>query len=311
MVKQQTSARGWSVPWRGIPQLGREFAQIHVGTSTRLPVPDDSSATQPVRVGSVIRARRLALGLSLTALAERVGYAKSYLSSIETGRKGPPAGELLAKIEAALRFEPGHLERAARWEQAPAEVRRDLAALQQDRRTLQRLAELVSREGLEGAVKSGELARLIGGARASEKGELSTALPAEVPVISMVSADGVGAFTDLGYPARVADEYVRCPDLHDPDAFAARVVGDAMDPDYRPGDIVVFSPARDVTDGCDCFVRLVRDRETTFKRVYFEVDAEGREVVRIQPINNRYPSRTVAREQVAGLYRAASVIRSL
>ncbi|MEZ6319172.1 MAG: hypothetical protein R3B49_10555 [Phycisphaerales bacterium] len=113
-------------------------------------------------------------------------------------------------------------------------------------------------------MKSGELARLIGGARASEKGELSTALPAEVPVISMVSADGVGAFTDLGYPARVADEYVRCPDLHDPDAFAARVVGDAMDPDYRPGDIVVFSPAAGRDGRVRLLRALVRDRETTF-----------------------------------------------
>lgn len=43
---------------------------------------------------------------------------------------------------------------------------------------------------------------------------------------------------------QVAEEYVRSPDLADPDAFTARVVGDSMAPDYREGDIVIFSPAR-------------------------------------------------------------------
>jgi hypothetical protein len=74
----------------------------------------------------------------------------------------------------------------------------------------------------------------------------------------------------LDYPLNVADEYVACPELEDAQAFAARVVGDSMGPTYREGDVVVFSPAAAVTDGCDCFVRLEPDHETTFKRVFFE-----------------------------------------
>jgi len=313
MVQHQRSAHWGSVPWRGTPRLGRELAQFHTRAPSPNHVPDDSHAQQPVRVGSLIRARRHELGLSLTALAERVECAKSYLSSIETGRKGPPADELLRRLERALRLDPGHLERAARWEQASAPVRQDLATLQRDRRSLRRLTDLIARTGLDDAYRSGELARVLGAMRDPGSGELATALPSEVPVIGMVGAGQVRGFTDLGYPGRVADEYVRCPDLRDPDAFAVRVGGDAMAPDYREGDIVVFSPARDVTDGCDCFVHLAAgaEHEPAFRRVYFEVDAGGREVVRVQPINNRYPARAVAREQVAGLYRAASVIRSV
>jgi phage repressor protein C with HTH and peptisase S24 domain len=124
-------------------------------------------------------------------------------------------------------------------------------------------------------------------------------------LINKVAAGYPREFTDLGYPARIADEYVRCPDVTDPDAFAARVVGDSMMPDYREGDVVVFSPTRDVKDGNDCFVRLERDAETTFKRVYFE--GEGR--LRLQPLNARYSPRVVNREDVGGLYAAVSVIR--
>ena len=104
---------------------------------------------------------------------------------------------------------------------------------------------------------------------------------------------------------------MRCPDLHDADAFAARVVGDSMEPDYREGDIVVFSPSRDVASGSDCFVRFEPDAETTFKRVFFEVGAGGAELIRIQPLNPRYPARTVPREVVAVLYREVQLMRAV
>mgnify|MGYP002861220444 FL=1 len=123
-------------------------------------------------------------------------------------------------------------------------------------------------------------------------------------------------FTDLSYPAKVADEYVRCPDIDDADAFAARVVGESMMPEYREGDIVVFSPARVVKGGMDCFVRLEPDGESTFKRVFFESggpngEKTGEEWIRLQPLNPAFSAKVVAREMVGGLYAAVSVIKKL
>jgi SOS-response transcriptional repressor LexA len=132
------------------------------------------------------------------------------------------------------------------------------------------------------------------------------ALGRSVPLINKVAAGYPTEFTDLSYPARVADEYVRCPDVTDADAFAARVVGDSMSPSYLEGDVVVFSPAKPVADGQDCFVRLEPDHQTTFKRVYFE---EGGMRIRLQPLNSAYPPRVVEREGVAGLYAAVAVIK--
>ena len=140
---------------------------------------------------------------------------------------------------------------------------------------------------------------------------LLAALPREVPLINRVAAGYPTEFTDLGYPARVADEYVRCPDIADADAFAARVIGDSMLPDYREGDIVIFSPARDVRPGSDCFARIEPDHESTFKRVFFERDADGEELIRLQPLNPAYPPRTLPREHVAGLYAAVTVMRRI
>ncbi|MBX3388051.1 MAG: LexA family transcriptional regulator [Phycisphaeraceae bacterium] len=139
---------------------------------------------------------------------------------------------------------------------------------------------------------------------------LSRFLAREVPLINRVQAGYPAEFTDLSYPARMADEYVRCPDIDDADAFAARVVGESMMPEYREGDVVVFSPAREVRAGMDCFVRFERDGETTFKRVFFESGAAG-EMIRLQPLNPAFSAQVVEREKVGGLYAAVSVIKKI
>ena len=121
-----------------------------------------------------------------------------------------------------------------------------------------------------------------------------------VPVINKVAAGYPVDFDDMGYPVGYADDYVRCPDIHDPNAFAVRVIGDSMEPKFVEGDIVIFSPAADVQNGDDCFVRLGQPHETTFKRVFFE--AEGR--VRLQPRNQNYGPTMVQGERITGMYKA-------
>ena len=130
---------------------------------------------------------------------------------------------------------------------------------------------------------------------------------ASVPLINKVAAGYPAGFTDLDYPARVGDELIIVPGYtgvhggNDPDAFAATVCGESMQPSYHEGDIVVFSPLADVVDGCDCFVRLEPDHETTFKRVF--VDEQSGQI-RLQPLNPKFEPKTVDREQVAGMFRA-------
>lgn len=282
---------------------------------------------RPQGVGALIRARREGIGMSLGRLAELSACAKSYLSSVENGHRGPPSEEVLGRLELALMLGRGSLVEAARWERSMAAggetVRRRIEALARGDAAGRKLAEkLLSLKGAGGGGKTpldasylaGELGEfgfgvegggpLIGGSMPA--GAL-VPLRHEIPLINKVAAGYPREFTDLGYPARVADEYVRVPDLRDPDAFAARVVGDSMLPEYAEGDIVIFSPMLTVRSGMDCFARLEPDHDTTFKRVYFE--GEGDEFIRLQPLNSVYPPRVVPREEVAGLYAAVSVMR--
>jgi len=287
------------------------------GSGDHEPLPGGNPAGRLAFAGAV-RQRRQTLRLTLDAVASRVGCAKSHLSAIENGHRSPKSDDLARKLEGALSFEPGELIRLAHLDRMPAEVRRDIETLHARDRSATSLARLLSDRAAHGGslddmYRTGQLRALIErlGPTTESTVSIAAVLPIEIPVINNVTAGYPAGFTDLDYPARVADEYVRAPDVHDPDAFAARVVGDSMAPEYREGDIVVFSPVLDVRPGMDCFVRLEPDHESTFKRIYFETNDAGDEMIRIQPINNRYPATTVPREDVAGLYAGVSVIRKI
>jgi SOS-response transcriptional repressor LexA len=259
-------------------------------------------------LGWQIRQRRRRLGLTLDEVAGRTGISKPYLSLIETGRvANPPSDEKLRKIEVALGFAGGFLLGQAHLARTPADVR-----------TMLRKLMAGQAGGGEGAMNAGGADGAGGGAvdldkafvsgvlhELAERGgtNVEAVMTNAVPVINKVSAGYPGDFTDLEYPRGVADAYVGCPDVSDRDAFAARVHGDSMEPKYRAGDIVIFSPAATSRSGDDCFVRLV-DGQTTFKRVFFENDEAGGAVVRLQPRNERYRPRIIPGVEVAGVYKA-------
>jgi repressor LexA len=274
-------------------------------------------SSKPGRVGALIALRRRVRGWTLQRLADEAGCARSYLWMIETGQRSSPRPKVLKRVERALGFADGELLAAARWESAPAELRDQVEELRDANRAAVRLASILragrgAAHALDRAHHSGELEELVEQIRpdpsARRKPRDSRKGPVDVPLINSVAAGYPHEFTDLGYPAGVADDYVRVPGLTDRDAFACRVVGDSMLPEYREGDIVVFSPHRPVKSGLDCLARLEPDSQTTFKRVYLE-DLEGRQVIRLQPLNPKYAPTTIERENVAGLFAAVSVTR--
>lgn len=253
-------------------------------------------------IGTKIRRARRQLGLTLDELAGRTGISKPYLSLIETGRvPNPPSDEKLRRLEQALGIRQGELLSQAHLLRTPRDVRAMLAELvkqaQPDLGKTDRKA--VESVNLDEAYLSGVLQQLV----QSGSGRVEMLACNAVPVINKVSAGYPRDFTDLSYPRGVADEYISCPDLHDPDAFAARVHGDSMEPKYAAGDIVLFSPALSARSGDDCFVRF-DDGQTTFKRVFFETDELGHAVIRLQPRNEKYRPQSVPAAKITGLWRA-------
>lgn len=237
------------------------------------------------------------MGLTQQQVADRADLSKPYLSNIETGRADkPPSDGLLRALERVLHFQPGELMRLAHLARTPADVRDEHELLARQVQRLRGALRRLAADGIDAGVDVAELAET------HEDGADLQGITAgvAVPVINKVTAGYPQDFTDLDYPPSIADEYVRCPDLHDPQAFAARVVGDSMEPDYREGDMVVFSPNTLARDGDDCFVRFTQTCETTFKRFYLDDE----QTVRLQPLNSRYPAETHDREGITGLWPA-------
>lgn len=244
-------------------------------------------------IGTIIRGRRESMGMTQDLVASKVGISKPYLSNIETGKaKNPPSDGVLRALERVLAFKPNELMRVGHLERTPRDIRERYESLQAELRKIQAVAK----------GRGEQLPALDAGVSEDIENigpEVSAGIV--VPVLNSVAAGYPHHFTDLDYPPGVADEYIRCPDIHDPQAFAARVVGDSMEPQYGEGDIVVFSPKAVAKNGDDCFVRFAGPEEgTTFKRIFEDTP----ETLRLQPLNNHYAAQQIAREKVSGLWPA-------
>lgn len=248
-------------------------------------------------LGQIIRSRREKLGLTLEEVSGRIGFSKPYLSTIETSKvKNPPSDTLLSKLEGVLQFEAGLLQHIAHVERMPADIRRDYEAIDAENRRFRQIIRNIVHQKTEAS----QLGDIVSEAELDEEQTSELKGGQLIPVINRVAAGYPTDFDDLNYPVGFADDYVRCPDLHDPNAFAVRVVGDSMEPRFNEGDIVVFSPVAEVRSGDDCFIRFREPHETAFKKVYFESD--GR--VRLQPRNDKYGPQIVEGGRINGLYRA-------
>ncbi|MBN1805095.1 MAG: LexA family transcriptional regulator [Sedimentisphaerales bacterium] len=249
-------------------------------------------------LGKIIREKREQLRLTLDEVSNRIGFSKPYLSTIETDKvKNPPSDELLTRLEKILGFKSGLLLHIAHIEGLPADVRLEYESAEAENQKWRQIAKNL----IDTKADSSGLTRLLAESDLNiEQEKMPLAAGRLIPVINKVSAGYPTDFNDLDYPVGIADDYIRCPDLHDPNSFAVRVVGDSMEPKFCEGDIVIFSPAAEVHNGDDCFVRFTMPHETTFKRVFFESDNK----VRLQPRNEKYSPTIVDGRRINGLYRA-------
>ena len=246
-----------------------------------------------ILLGREIRKRRKELRITLDQLSDRVEFSKPYISTVETGKiKNPPSDGFLRKIEKALGFESCHLIKLAYLERMPIDIREHFIGNQSQNEHLKCLLKDL-------AVNKQSPDKFLNYLNSSDKPgkNVSGRL---VPIINKVAAGFGVDFDDLEYPPGVADEYLTCPDIFDPNSFGVRISGDSMEPKFHNGEVVVFSPSAEVNSGDDCFVRLTDPHETTFKRVYYVSDG----LIKLQPLNDKYQPKVVSPDRVTGIYRA-------
>lgn len=247
------------------------------------------------------------MGLTQDQVSAQVEISKPYLSNIETGKaKNPPTDGILRSLERVLKFAPDELIRMAHDARTPSDVREANELRKAENEKLRNvLSILLSRMP---AADIGDLnLESLSDSLGSKSNIRGLSAGVAIPIINKVVAGYPGHFTDLDYPPSVADDYVRCPDMHDPQAFAAHVVGDSMEPEFHEGDIVVFSPNTPIHPGNDCFVRFEGDGGTTFKRFYQDSEA----TIRLQPLNSKYAAETYDARKVTGLWPAVFRIEKL
>ncbi|MFD0988233.1 S24 family peptidase [Methyloligella solikamskensis] len=85
-----------------------------------------------------------------------------------------------------------------------------------------------------------------------------------VPLIGLTQAGAGGFFDDGGFPAGSGWDAVTPPGLADENAYALEVAGDSMAPLYRPGDVLIVSPAASIRKG-DRLVAKTTDGEVMAK----------------------------------------------
>jgi transcriptional regulator with XRE-family HTH domain len=181
-------------------------------------------------LGQILRQKREELGYTLDEVSNRIGFSKPYLSTIETGKvKNPPSDEVLTKLEKTLGFKTGTLLYLGHVEGLPSDIRQEWEAVHSENQKWREVAKSLTDKKMGPA----QVKRLLSKRKLKTRQDKKP-IPAgrQVPVINRVQAGYPRDFDDLDYPVGIADDYVRCPDVHDPNAFAVRVVGDSMEPTY-------------------------------------------------------------------------------
>ena len=105
-----------------------------------------------------------------------------------------------------------------------------------------------------------------------------------VPVISFVHA---------GYPNSadyMSDEFVEADESTSDLTYALRVVGDSMEPLFHNGDLILVDPTVNPKPGDYVIARILRDDESTFKKLRFKgLDKDGNQIMELVPLNPDYP----------------------
>jgi len=91
----------------------------------------------------------------------------------------------------------------------------------------------------------------------------------------------------------------------DPEAFAVKVLGDAMAPRIEHGEYVIVEPGAPLQAGRDVYVRLL-DGRAAVRRFAYERD--GR--VHLESINKSHPSQTIDLDQVVSIFPVAARVDS-
>src|SRR5882724_930302 len=119
-----------------------------------------------------------------------------------------------------------------------------------------------------------------------------------IPLIGFAEAGAAGYFDDGGFPVGKGWDEIAFPGVTDERAYALEISGDAMQPAYRDGDVIIVSPAAPVRRG-DRVVVKTRSGEIMVK----ELKRQTAKQVELKSLNADPPERTLTLEDVVWIAR--------
>ncbi len=113
-----------------------------------------------------------------------------------------------------------------------------------------------------------------------------------VPVLGWAHAGDAMNYDEIpeSWQERVPTE------CRDPKAFAIRLEGESMKPEYSEGDLLIVQPSEEIYNGCLAVIKLAADGYI-FRRIELRP-----EYLRLIPLNPLWGSEALPREQIAWAY---------
>jgi phage repressor protein C with HTH and peptisase S24 domain len=119
-----------------------------------------------------------------------------------------------------------------------------------------------------------------------------------VPLLGFAEAGSGGYFDDSGCPTGEGWNRAAFPAVNDRHAYALEVSGQAMEPAYRDGDVIVVSPAAPVRRGDRVVVRT-RGGEVMAK----ELKRKTAKTLELKSLNSAHADRTLESDDVQWMAR--------
>ncbi|MFH1417285.1 MAG: S24 family peptidase [Planctomycetota bacterium] len=139
--------------------------------------------------------------------------------------------------------------------------------------------------------------------------------PGFVPLLAPIAAGEPREATDGDYLAGRAEAYARFT-IEDPKAFALRVDGDSMSPDFKHGNVIVVSPKIGLPtdhfrDGRLAVVIFGSERTATFKLIWTGDSRDKRRDCDylLKPINAAYPKMRLKVGEIAAILPVLGLIK--
>ncbi len=226
--------------------------------------------------GDLVKRLRKDKGLTLEAVAKKIGSHKGYVSGIENGKVNPPSVKIIRKFAKLFTQDERTLVRMAWADKAPPLIREEA----------KRLVAIAENEGAGGA----DLAR--------------------IPLLNSVESGYAAELAADGRPRPLVKALLVLPKDRGAAELAATLVDDSMEQQgelsFSRGDVVLLQREEKIRSGSVVYI-IFKTRSKTQALVRQVMLEQGENIV-LQPLNKEYPLEFLTQDDVDAVYRIVGKI---